>query len=148
MALIKTLKNHNTFSESNYWVLSEYSHFIDQNQIRLVINWYVSEEMYRRYWVESANDTRIYILDTVKKTAKTPIFEEKEFPAVYQEENGEKHMIMPARTELVPTGKFEEVWVNEKDYVNADELIKQVVPFIYKSLSESGDFKWAKVVLS
>lgn len=34
----------------------------------------------------------------------------------------------------VPTGEQETIWVNEHQYINVDNLIQQVVPFIYQGL--------------
>lgn len=146
MAIQKTLTNPTTFTQASYWKLSEYSHFIESKQIRLVINGYVSKEVYDQNGIKSASETRVYLLDTEKKIIQNEIMRTEQVEAVYEERDGEQVLVTPAYEQTIGTGEYEQVWINEKDYVNADALIAQVLPFIYNGLVAKGDFQWGEVV--
>ncbi len=140
MWLSKEFLNEKTYTVSNYWRVSEYTHLIDEDKVHVVVKWYVSKEIRDEHWANANNDVRVYYLDTKKKVIQEPVMETVVVPAVL-DENGVE--ITPEQTTQVATGEYTDVRTNEADYVKIDQLTAVIVPFMYQQLSSRWDFLWA-----
>lgn len=159
MLLNKQITKEN-WSVSTYWRVVEYNHHLIHNEIKLVL-WGYTSEVIANEQPNNINDVKVYILQTEKKFTPQEIMETIPHPAIegqdavdatYDEDENELTpyiSAVPAQEaweEKRGTGEFTQVWVNEKDYINVEQLVSQIIPFIHANLVAGGDFIWAEII--
>lgn len=153
MLLNKQITKEN-WSVSTYWRVVEYNHHLIYNEIKLVL-WGYASEVIANEQPNNINDVKVYTLQTEKKFTPQEIMETIQHPAIEAvdevlDEYG--NVVTPGTPaqevweEIKGTGEFTQVWVNEKDYINVEQLVSQIIPFIHANLVAGGDFIWAEII--
>lgn len=146
--LNKPIQNPLNGSISTHWKVVEYAHNINDNKIYLVLWWYVSEEIAKNF-PSMRNDVKSYSLDTVKKYIQEEVIEDVEFEEVLESEAviAEDGTIIsphipyqPAGVFPVRTWRYVDVWSNKSEYINVDNLVNVIIPFIHNELLSKWDF--------
>ena len=150
MLIKKSIENPSNYTTSTHWKVWEYTHWIADNTISLVVHGYASEKAMEAWKI---NETRVYNLDTIKKYRKDKIMEEVEIPEVTQDipasldeewnelSPAQTIVTTPARTEEQRTWEYEEVWTNEDKFIDVSDLTNVILPFIYGWLVANGDLE-------
>lgn len=158
--LLKKPITKTNWSVSTHWRVVEYNHNLIDEEIKLVLWGYTSEEIAREN-PRNVNDVKVYTLSTKKIFTPQEIMETIQHPAIegqdaveatYDEDGNELTpytpavVAVPAWEETRGTGEFTQVWANQSTYINVEPLVSQIIPFIHSNLIAWGDFINAELV--
>lgn len=152
MSIIKSTKFSQPFN-SNYWTIVEFTLLVIEKKLNIVVRWFISEEQRGSDGLSSSSDFKVLYFDTEKKFNQVEVMKMEEFvewdlvsPETYNEDWTIKDQAVYTNLRPVSyevwTWVFNEVWSNEKTYIELPEEGISLA-WCYDIVKKTEEFAWS-----